>query len=619
MSLCINPQCPKPDNSDTILFCEACGSELLLKGRYRAMCKLGEGGFGITYEVTKVGSTVPEVLKVLTYDEPKAIELFQQEAKVLSELDHPGIPKVEQDSYFVYHPRGSKVPIHCFVMEKIVGMDLRQYMEKRGQRPIDQKLAIDWLKEVVTILGKVHDKNFFHRDIKPPNIMIRSSGELVLIDFGTARKVTTTVLEQKGGVTQIVSEGYTPQEQIVGDAIPQSDFFALGRTFVALLTGKKPLDLYDSFHGEVRWRNHAPEISPLLANLIDEMMAHKPSQRPANTQVILQRLSEIESKLCQPKQTYPDPKPKIAVDPSAPTIRLNNSDRSTKNSKDLFLRLIIIVCAVLVSSAIIFISLYWGFFAFYIGWLNSILAIAMIGWLNFMIVGTMMGLILAICMYSVESKYSLFQVIGKGVSQAVIPLFVLSLIFATLIGFQSQFGNPPFNFLVHHYPSRSSIDVLLSFSFASIESGLMLTSYVAFVLHLLDEKKFNSYSVKHFVMANISFFFAIISMIVTISTCNLKFQSAIEYIAIVIEFFAVQAIFQYLVLKYSFSQTVWTFSTGSLATLIGYYISFNLLGELISSDIFKTIIGSSIFSIVCTLVYLIKSEKNGIKSILNGW
>jgi serine/threonine protein kinase len=47
-------------------------------------------------------------------------------------------------------------------MEKIVGMDLHQYMKEQEQRPIDQKLAIEWLKELVTILGKVHDKNFFH-------------------------------------------------------------------------------------------------------------------------------------------------------------------------------------------------------------------------------------------------------------------------------------------------------------------------------------------------------------------------------------------------------------------------------------------------------------------------
>jgi hypothetical protein len=171
-----------------------------------------------------------------------------------------------------------------------------------------------------------------------------------------------------------------------------------------------------------------------------------------------------------------------------------------------------------------------------------------------------------------------------------------------------------FHFLVHYYSSRSSIDILLSSSVASIVSGLMLTSYALFILNFLDEEKLKSYSIKHFVMANISFVFAIVSMIVTISACNLKFQSPIEYIAIVIEFFTVQSIFQHLVLKYSFSQTLWTFLTGSLATLLGYYISFNLPGELISSD-FKIIIGSSIFSTICTLVYLIKSEKNGIKSI----
>jgi hypothetical protein len=601
MSLCINPQCPKPDNSDTILFCEACGSELLLKGRYRAMCKLGEGGFGITYEVTKVGSTVPEVLKVLTYDEPKAIELFQQEAKVLSELDHPGIPKVEQDSYFVYHPRGSQVPIHCFVMEKIVGMDLRQYMENLGQRPIDQKLAIEWLKEVVTILGKVHDKNFFHRDIKPPNIMIRASGELVLIDFGTARKVTTTVLEQKGGVTQVVSEGYTPQEQMVGDAIPQSDLFALGRTFVALLTGKEPLDLYDSFHCEVRWRTHAPEVSPLLANLIDEMMAHKPSQRPANTQVILHRLSEIESKLYQPKPTYPDPKPKIAVNPPAPTIRLNHSARSTKDfiGLSVFITLLI-VFEVLVSSIIIFISLYWGVVTFYFGWLASIIII------------TIISFVMVVSIYLYDFENSLFSMIGAA---GMILISGLGLLLVFLPFSDQAFSDKNlFHFLVHYYSSRSSIDILLSSSVASIVSGLMLTSYALFILNFLDEEKLKSYSIKHFVMANISFVFAIVSMIVTISACNLKFQSPIEYIAIVIEFFTVQSIFQHLVLKYSFSQTLWTFLTGSLATLLGYYISFNLPGELISSD-FKIIIGSSIFSTICTLVYLIKSEKNGIKSI----
>ncbi|WP_392531252.1 hypothetical protein [Nostoc sp. C117] len=115
-------------------------------------------------------------------------------------------------------------------------------------------------------------------------------------------------------------------------AVPQSDFFALGRTFVYLLTGKQPLDsaIYDTQNDELVWHSHAPHISPLLADLLDEMMAHKPKQRPANTQVILQRLAEIEQALNPPKvvrrknppgvaptQPVNTPQPKVAT--SAPT------------------------------------------------------------------------------------------------------------------------------------------------------------------------------------------------------------------------------------------------------------------------------------------------------------
>lgn len=310
MSLCINPHCTQKDNPDSVLFCQSCGSEMLLQGRYRVLRLLGEGGFGMTYEVIGVRSSIPKVLKVLTNNTPKTVELFQQEAQVLSQLEHPGIPKVERDSYFVYFCRDSKKPIHCLVMEKIIGIDLEKYMLNRGLHPIEPTLAIDWLKEIVMILDKVHSQNFFHRDIKPSNIMLRSSGELALIDFGTARQVTKTVVNQQGGVTGIISAGFTPQEQIYNNAVPQSDFFALGRTFVYLLTGKHPIDqeIYDSFNDEVRWRQHAPQMSPQLADLIDVMMSHKLNQRPANTQVILSMLAEIERDSYSPEHVS-QPKP----------------------------------------------------------------------------------------------------------------------------------------------------------------------------------------------------------------------------------------------------------------------------------------------------------------------
>ncbi|MBD2363798.1 protein kinase [Anabaena minutissima FACHB-250] len=314
MSLCINPSCTQPQNRDDELFCQTCGSELLLKGRYRVMRQLGGGGFGLTFEVNEVRSNTAKVLKVLINTQQKAVDLFQQEAEVLSQLDNPGIPQVEGDGYFVYFPRNSPNPVHCLVMEKIVGMDLEKYMHKRELRPIDQDLAMQWLKELVIILEDVHSQNFFHRDIKPPNIMLRATGELTLIDFGTARQVTATVVNQQGGVTMISSAGYTPVEQMNSQAVPQSDFFALGRTFIYLLTGKYPLDsaIYDAHNDEIAWRIHAPHISPLLADLLDEMMAHKPKQRPANTQMILQRLAEIKQALNPPKVTRRTNPPGVA-------------------------------------------------------------------------------------------------------------------------------------------------------------------------------------------------------------------------------------------------------------------------------------------------------------------
>ncbi|HIK05442.1 MAG TPA: right-handed parallel beta-helix repeat-containing protein [Trichormus sp. M33_DOE_039] len=309
MSLCINPHCSNPQNSDNELFCLSCGSELLLQGHYRVVRQLGSGGFGVTFEITAARSNVPKVLKVLINNQPKAVELFQQEAQVLSQLNHPGIPKVEADSYFTYFPRNGQSPVHCLVMEKIVGNDLQKYMENRGMRPIDQTLAVEWLREIVDILQQVHNQNFFHRDIKPPNIMLKADGHLALIDFGTVREVTQTyhLAQSQGRVTKIVSAGYTPLEQMNSQSIPQSDFFALGRTFVYLLTGKQPLDseIYDLQNDEIKWRDYAPQISSKFADLIDEMMARLPSQRPQNTGIILQRLRELNDEFTPPTQPSP--------------------------------------------------------------------------------------------------------------------------------------------------------------------------------------------------------------------------------------------------------------------------------------------------------------------------
>src|SRR5919202_1027256 len=270
MSLCINPSCPKPETPDNLLFCPTCGSELLLEGRYRATRELGKGGFGKTYEVSDCAKrtaasgdrNMPKVLKILTNNDAKYVELFQREAEVLSKLNHSGIPQVEPEGYFTVFPRNSTEPIHCLVMEYIEGLNLEEYLKQRENRPINQKLALQYLTELAPLLKEVLSHNFFHRDIKPSNIMLKPDGNLALIDFGIARKVTSTIMAG-GQHTQAYTPGYAAPEQEKGYAVLQSDFFALGRTFVYLLTGKHPNQFYDPYTDECNWHPAATHVSSL--------------------------------------------------------------------------------------------------------------------------------------------------------------------------------------------------------------------------------------------------------------------------------------------------------------------------------------------------------------------
>ncbi|MBD0345744.1 MAG: serine/threonine protein kinase [Coleofasciculus sp. Co-bin14] len=290
---------------------------LLLQDRYLVLHPLGKGGFGQTFEVDDLGRK--KVLKVLTLDhchnvdtKKKAVSLFQREAAVLSKLQHLGIPRVEHDGYFTLTEETGETR-HCLVMEKIEGPNLKQWMTQRGNQPINQKQAIAWLKQLSDILAQVHQQELVHRDIKPSNIMLRPNGQLVLVDFGAVREITDTYLhKQKRNVTGtvIISAGYTPPEQVEGHAVTQSDFFALGRTFVYLLTGKHPADFDKNPRtGKLSWRDSAPLISKEFADLIDYLMAIFPGRRPQTAQMILRCIEEIVS----PLPDLPPPVPLIPV------------------------------------------------------------------------------------------------------------------------------------------------------------------------------------------------------------------------------------------------------------------------------------------------------------------
>lgn len=116
MSLCINPTCPQPHQSNhKNRFCESCGSELQLLGRYQVVSLLSdENGFSKVYQ--GYGRDTPKIIKVLHHSlslDAPAVELFSEEASLLARLNHPDILNFEE--YFQYKCRNGTV-LHCIVM-----------------------------------------------------------------------------------------------------------------------------------------------------------------------------------------------------------------------------------------------------------------------------------------------------------------------------------------------------------------------------------------------------------------------------------------------------------------------------------------------------------------------
>lgn len=299
MSHCFNPSCPTPKDPENIAksHCPHCGTALVVGDRFRNLKILSHSQFALTSEVVDIETNVKKILKVLVHNDPRAKTLFAQEAQILQDICHKGIPKIEPDGYFISQDKGWLLKRPCIVMEKIEGISLAQWLAQDVCHRLSNEQAHHWLMQLTEILEQLHTQSFFHRDLKPSNILLKPDGQLVLIDFGAAREITETYLSKVGGgqdLTCIGTPGYTPLEQMEGIALPQSDFFALGRTIVHLLTQSHPLELPKNAQtGELMWRNAAPEISKALADLIDQMMAHLPGHRPANTQILQQRLERL--------------------------------------------------------------------------------------------------------------------------------------------------------------------------------------------------------------------------------------------------------------------------------------------------------------------------------------
>ena len=332
MIYCINPNCPERQNRDDAEVCAYCSTKLLIENkpkstarrRYRLhllkpASKLHVMRYSELFEAQDLETGDIRILKVLKTPllkmlEPpiyeKMIGLFYREFQVLKSLRHPGIPRVKAEDFFTVELSSSSHQLLCICMPKIEGITLNEWLARSEQ--LSNFQALDWLGQIVNILDYMHSKKphaVFHRDIKPSNIMLQPDGNLVLLDFGGARPITESYLIKCGtgenetgqpqfdDVTTLVSTGYTPLEQFNGKALPSSDFYALGRTMIRLMTGRPLAELpIDQKSGMAQWRKYAPQIKKPLADLIDEMVAIAPGDRPKNSRLLLHSINKLRSK-----------------------------------------------------------------------------------------------------------------------------------------------------------------------------------------------------------------------------------------------------------------------------------------------------------------------------------
>jgi serine/threonine-protein kinase len=273
---------------------------VLLSERYRIISVLGSGGFCDTFlaEDTQMPSGRRCVIKQLkpVNNDFQVYQLvqkrFRREAAILEEL---GGASNQIPTLYAYFQTAEQFYL---VQEWIDGQTLHQKVQQRGC--LSESEVVSILMSLLEVLEYVHSKGIIHRDIKPDNIMLRSSdSKPVLIDFGAVRETMGTVLNTQGSVNSSIivgTPGFMPNEQAAGRPVFASDLYSVGLTAIYLLTGQLPQHMpTDSYTGESLWEQDG--VSPSLAFVLDKAIRCNPRERYPTAKAMLDALGSIANSL----------------------------------------------------------------------------------------------------------------------------------------------------------------------------------------------------------------------------------------------------------------------------------------------------------------------------------
>jgi len=265
---------------------------------YELMEKLGEGGMGTVYVARHVKLDKLVALKLLPADRmnsARAVTRFEREMRAVGKLDHPNIVRATDAGEF----DGT----HFLVMEYVPGQDLGRVANQLGQLTLAAACEVG--RQAALGLQHAHESGLIHRDVKPSNLILSTSGTVKLLDLGLARLSQanqaaadlTSPSQLMGTLDYMAPEQGSASHEVT----PAADVYGLGATLYRLLAGHAPFGgpQYDSpfrkmaaLSNEIPrpLREIRPEVPAELSDLVDRLLAKKPQDRLASAAEVAQAL-----------------------------------------------------------------------------------------------------------------------------------------------------------------------------------------------------------------------------------------------------------------------------------------------------------------------------------------
>ncbi|MDI3421213.1 serine/threonine-protein kinase [Streptomyces luteolus] len=275
----------------------------LIQGRYRLLDRIGRGGMGEVWRAHDESLDRHVAVKCLKSLGPQQgdpgigkvlRERFRREARVAAALQHRGIT--------VVHDFGEDDGVLYLVMELLDGRNLSQLMDENGPGPLSVPDVVDVTEQVAHALAYTHDQGIIHRDLKPANIMRLTDGTVKICDFGIARLGHDVGFTAKLTGTNIAmgTPHYMSPEQIGGEPIDyRSDLYSLGCVLYEIATGAPPFNHGDAWavllgHRDTTPeppRGHRPELPEFLEQIVLDLLAKSPDDRPGDARELAQRIT----------------------------------------------------------------------------------------------------------------------------------------------------------------------------------------------------------------------------------------------------------------------------------------------------------------------------------------